>query len=306
MQLLRTPDDRFADLPGWTFAPRYVDVPADPNDPAGQRLRAHYVDEGDPEAPPVLLLHGEPSWSYLYRHMIPVLADAGSRVVAIDMPGFGRSDKPAQRTEYTYARHVAWLQAAVAAIGLADITLFGQDWGGLIGLRLVADEPERFARVVVSNTFLPTGDQSPGDAFLRWRDYSQRVERFDAGWIVNRGCVTELTPLVIAAYDSPFPDESYKEGARQFPALVPATPDDPEAEPNRRAWEVLARYERPFLTAFGDQDPITRGGDRVFQSVVPGAAGQPHTTIEGAGHFIQEDNGVELADVIVDLIRRTS
>ena len=222
------------------------------------------------------------------------------------MPGFGRSDKPSPRTEYTYARHVAWLQAAVAAIGLSDVTLFGQDWGGLIGLRLVTAEPERYSRVVVSNTFLPTGDQPAGEAFLRWRDYSQRVERFDAGWIVNRGSVTELAPEVIAAYDAPFPDESYKEGARQFPTLVPVTPDDPESEPNRRAWKVLAQYERPFLTAFGDQDPITRGGDRPFQSVVPGAAGQPHTTIEGGGHFIQEDKGPELAEVIVDFIRRTS
>jgi haloalkane dehalogenase len=305
MELLRTPDERFADLPGWDFAPRYVEVPADPIDAAvDQRLRVHYVDEGDRGAPAVLLLHGEPSWSYLYRHMIPVIAGAGLRAVAIDLPGFGRSDKPTPRTEYTYARHVSWMQAAVGAIGLADITLFGQDWGGLIGLRLVSADPDLYARVVASNTFLPTGDISPGEAFLRWRDYSQRVERFDAGWIVNGGCVTDLPADVVAAYDAPFPDEAYKEGARQFPALVPATPDDPEAEPNRQAWEALSRYERPFLTAFGDSDPITRGADRFLQAAVPGAAGQPHRTIEGGGHFIQEDKGVELAELVVEFVSR--
>jgi haloalkane dehalogenase len=298
VDILRTPDERFAGLAGWDFEPRYVEV----GDP---RLRVHYVDEGDPAAPPVLLLHGEPSWAYLYRHMIPVLVDGGLRAVAVDLVGFGRSDKPTPRTEYTYARHVAWMRAAVDALRLDHITLFGQDWGGLIGLRLVAAEPDRYARVVVSNTFLPTGDVPAGEAFLRWRDYSQRVERFDAGWIVNSGSVSELPADVVAAYDAPFPDESYKEGARQFPTLVPVTPDDPESEPNRRAWEALKNYERPFLTAFGDGDPITRGGDRVFQSSVPGAAGQPHRTIEGGGHFIQEDKGVELAQAIVDFVRRS-
>jgi haloalkane dehalogenase len=306
MELLRTPDERFAGLPGWTFEPHYVDVPADPAGPDPERLRVHFVDEGDPAAPAVLLLHGEPTWSYLYRHMIPVLVDRGLRAVAVDLIGFGRSDKPTPRTEYTYARHVTWTGAAVDAIGLSGITLFGQDWGGLIGLRLVAADPDRYAGVVASNTFLPTGDRPAGEAFMRWRDYSQRVERFDAGWIVNSGSVTELPPDVIAAYDAPFPDETYKEGARQFPALVPISPDDPEAEPNRQAWEVLGRYERPFLTAFGDSDPITRGGDLVFQAAVPGAAGQPHVTVENAGHFIQEDKGTELAGLIVDFVRRAS
>jgi haloalkane dehalogenase len=304
MEVLRTPDERFAGLPGWGFEPRYVEVPADPADPArpDQTLRVHYVDEGEPAGQTVLLLHGEPSWSYLYRHMIPVLVDGGLRAVAVDLVGFGRSDKPTPRAEYTYARHVAWTEAAVDAIGILDITLFGQDWGGLIGLRLVAADPDRYARVVAANTFLPTGDRPASEAFMRWRDYSQRVERFDAGWIVNSGSVTDLPPDVVAAYDAPFPDESYKEGARQFPALVPVTPEDPEAEPNRNAWKALARYDRPFLTAFGNADPITRGGDRVLQSAIPGAAGQPHRTIEGAGHFIQEDKGVELAEMIVDFV----
>jgi haloalkane dehalogenase len=311
VEILRTPDERFVDLPGWSYGPRHVEVASDPADAASERLRVHYVDEGDPDAPVVLLLHGEPSWSYLYRHMIPVLVDAGLRVVAPDLIGFGRSDKPSPRTEYTYARHIAWMRSALLApksdggLGLGGITLVGQDWGGLIGLRLVTAEPDRFDRVVAANTFLPTGDIDPGEAFRRWRDYSQRVERFDAGWIVNRGCMSELSEEVVAAYDAPFPDESFKEGARQFPMLVPASPDDPETEPNRRAWDVLGRWDKPFLTAFADSDPITRGGDRVFQAMVPGAAGQPHTTIEGAGHFLQEDQGPELARVVVDFVRRT-
>jgi haloalkane dehalogenase len=308
MDVLRTPDDAFAGLPGWPYEPRYVEIPADPAQPDGSRLRVHYVDEGDPSAEVVLLIHGEPSWSYLYRHMIPVLVDAGLRAVVPDMVGFGRSDKPSPRGEYTYARHIAWMQAALFdpdGLDLRRITLVGQDWGGLIGLRLVTDDPERFDRVVAANTFLPTGDQNLGEAFERWRAYSQRVEQFDSGWIVNRGCVTELSPEVVAAYDAPFPDDSYKEGARQFPMLVPASPDDPEAEPNRRAWEVLGRFDKPFLTAFGDSDPITRGGDVIFQSIVPGAAGQPHVTIAGAGHYLQEDKGRELAAVVVDFIRRT-
>jgi haloalkane dehalogenase len=278
----------------------------------GEGLRVHYVDEGDPSgsasADVVLLIHGEPSWAYLYRHMIPVLVDAGLRTVVPDLVGFGRSDKPTPRGEYTYARHIEWMRAALLSangLDLRRITLVGQDWGGLIGLRLVTADPDRFDRVVAANTFLPTGDQDLGEAFHRWRAYSQRVERFDAGWLVNRGCVTELAPEVVAAYDAPFPDDSYKEGARQFPMLVPASPDDPEAEPNRRAWEVLGRFDKPFLTAFGDSDPITRGGDRFFQAVVPGAAGQPHVTLEGAGHYLQEDKGPELAEVIVDFIRET-
>ncbi len=177
-----------------------------------------------------------------------------------------------------------------------------QDWGGLLGLRLVAEHPERFARVVAANTFLPTGDRDPGDAFRAWRSFSQEVETFPTGVIVNGGCTTDLTPDVIAAYDAPFPDESYKEGARQFPLLVPAEPDDPAAPDNRAAWEALERFDRPFLCAFGDSDPITAGADRILIERIPGAAGQPHTTIEGGGHFIQEDRGVELAGIVIDFI----
>ena len=303
MDTLRTPDDRFADLPGYPFAPHYVDIA----DGEGGTLRVHHVDEGDPGAPVVLLLHGEPSWSFLYRHMIPVLVDAGLRAVAPDLVGFGRSDKPSRRTDYTYARHVGWLTAhVIESLDLRDITLVGQDWGGLIGLRLVAAHPDRFARVVAANTFLPTGDRHPGEAFLAWQKFSQEVPEMPIGRIVNGGCTTDLDDAVVAAYDAPFPDESYKEGARQFPALVPTSPDDPEAQPNRDAWEVLRRFDKPFVCAFSDSDPITAGADRVLRELIPGAQGQPHTTIEGGGHFLQEDRGPALARVVVDVVGPTT
>jgi haloalkane dehalogenase len=296
MEVLRTPDERFANLAGFPFAPHYVEV-------AG--LRIHYVDEGPPTAPPVLLLHGEPSWSFLYRKMIPVLAAAGHRVVAPDLAGFGRSDKPLRREDYTYQRHVDWMFGLMTALDLRAITFFGQDWGGLIGLRLVAEHADRFARVVAGNTFLPTGDLPASDAFKAWQRYSQETPDFHVGGIVRGGCVTDLSPEVIAAYDAPFPDDRYKAGARQFPMLVPTSPEDPAAAPNRKAWEVLNRFRKPFLTAFSDSDPITRGGDRFLQQAIPGAQGQPHTTIAGAGHFLQEDKGEELARVIVDFIARS-
>lgn len=306
MDVLRTPDARFDGLPDWAYEPRYVDVARDTADAGGDTLRVHYVDEGPRDAPPVLLLHGEPSWSYLYRKMIPVLVDAGLRAVAIDQVGFGRSDKPATRTDYTYQRHVDWMRAAVDAIDLRDVTFLGQDWGGLVGLRIVAAEPDRFARVVAANTFLPTGDRHPGDAFLAWQRYSQETPDFHVGGIVKGGCASDVSDEVIAAYDAPFPDDSYKEGARQFPMLVPTSPDDPAAEPNREAWKVFEAWEKPFLTAFSDQDAITRGGEKVFQSVVPGAKGREHPTITGGGHFLQEDKGEELARVVVDFVRETS
>ena len=291
MDVLRTPDDRFTNLPGYPFVPHYVEVDG---------LRIHYVDEGSREAAPVLLMHGEPSWSYLYRKMIPVLVAAGHRVVAPDLVGFGRSDKPASREDYSYQRHVDWMAGLLTALDLRDATMFGQDWGGLIGLRLAAEHEDRFARIVASNTFLPTGDIPPGRFFLRWQRYSQEVPVFHAGGIVKGGCTSELADEVIAAYDAPFPDDRYLAGARQFPALVPTSTDDPASEPNRRAWEVLKRWQKPFLCAFSDGDPITRGGDRYFQAEVPGTQGQPHTTITNAGHFLQEDKGEELAQVIVD------
>jgi haloalkane dehalogenase len=301
MKVLRTPDERFAALPGFEFAPHYVEVRADDD----TTLRVHYVDEGPTGGQVVLLLHGEPSWSYLYRLMIPVLVDAGLRAVAIDLVGFGRSDKPADRGDYTYQAHVDWTWAAIEAIGLDAITLVCQDWGGLIGLRLVGEHPDRFSRVVAANTFLPTGDADPGAPFLAWQRFSQETAVFDIGSIVNAGCTSELAPEVIAAYNAPFPDESYKAGARQFPMLVPISPDDPAAPANRAAWQTLRSFQRPFLCAFSDSDPITGGADRPLRSLIPGAAGYPGVTISGAGHFLQEDNGVELARVIVEFVAQT-
>jgi haloalkane dehalogenase len=301
VDVLRTPDDRFADLPGYSFVPHYVEVPSGD----GPTLQVHYLDEGPRGGPVVLLLHGEPSWSYLYRKMIPVLSAAGLRSIAIDLVGFGRSDKPTEREDYTYARHVDWTWAAIEGVGLDHMTLVGQDWGGLIGLRLVAEHPDRFDRVVAANTFLPTGDTNLGDAFRAWREFSQTVPEFPVGRIVKGGCATEMPPEVIAAYDAPFPDESYKAGARQFPVLVPASPDDPAAPANRAAWEVLEKWEKPLLTAFSDSDPITAGADKVLQARVPGASGQPHTTLAGGGHFLQEDVGEQLAEVVARFVEST-
>jgi haloalkane dehalogenase len=298
MQALRTPDERFLNLPGYPFEPHYLSVP----DPEGGQLRMHYLDEGPRSAPVVLMLHGEPSWSYLYRKMIPIVVRAGFRAIAPDLIGFGRSDKPAKRTDYTYQRHVDWMRALVLQLDLRGISLVCQDWGGLIGLRLVAERSDLFARVVAANTGLPTGDNHPGDAFLKWQAFSQQTPVFAAGGIIQRSCVTPLTPEVVAAYDAPFPDETYKEGARQFPLLVPISPEDPAAPANRAAWQVLTRFSKPFLTAFSDQDPITRASGPLFQRTIPGCAGQPHTTIQNAGHFLQEDQGEKLAEVVVSFI----
>ncbi len=304
MELLRTPDDRFAGLQDFAYEPHYVEVPEGEGGDA--TIRVAYVDEGPADAEVVLCLHGEPSWSYLYRHMIPPMVDAGLRVVAPDLVGFGRSDKPARRQDCTYARHLEWLRAAVFDhLDLRDITLVCQDWGGLLGLRLVGEHPDRFARVLAANTFLPIGDREPSEAFRTWQRFSQEIDELPIGGIIAGATTTDLTPEVIAGYDAPFPDESYKEAARQFPLLVPTTPDDPASAANRAAWEVLERFARPVRTAFGDADPITSGGDRALQARIPGAAGQPHVTIAGGGHFIQEDRGPELADQVIDLVRST-
>lgn len=302
MNVLRTPDERFVGLADYPFEPHYVEV--DTGD--GSRLRVHYLDEGPTDGQVVVLLHGEPSWSYLYRRMIPVLSAAGLRSVAVDLVGFGRSDKPAERGDYTYQAHVEWTWAALQAIGVDAVTLVCQDWGGLIGLRLVGEHPGSFARVVAANTFLPTGDRPPGDAFLAWQRYSQETPEFRVGRIVHGGCVSDLSHEVIAAYDAPYPDDTYKAGARQFPLLVPTTPDDPAAPANRAAWESLRRFDRPFLCAFSDFDAITRGADDVLRAEIPGAAGQPHITIAGAGHFLQEDKGEQLAQVVSEFIASTS
>jgi len=301
MKALRTPDDRFNNLKGFPFQPNYKEVP----DGEGGFLRIHYLDEGPRTAEPVLLMHGEPSWSYLYRKMVPILVDAGNRVVVPDLVGFGRSDKPAKRSDYTFQRFVDWMQAWLDQVDLKRITFVGQDWGGVIGLRLVAGNPDRFARVVVANTGLPTGDGPISEAFLNWRKFSIEIPDFNVGQIIAMGCKNPPPPEVVEAYNAPFPDDTFKEGARIFPSLVPITPDDPASNANREAWKVLSKFEKPFLTAFSDSDPITGGGDRIFLQKVPGTKGQPHTTIKGGGHFLQEDRGEDFARVIVDFIRKT-
>lgn len=293
MKFHRTPEERFADLPSYPFEPNYVEI-------AG--LRMHYIDEGQTGDEIVLMLHGEPSWSYLYRKMVPPVAQAGCRVIVPDLIGFGKSDKPVQREAYTYQSHMDWLAEFVRVLDLKDITLVCQDWGGLLGLRLAAEDPTRFKRIVAANTFLMTGVWTPSEAFSHWRDYAQKTEHFRVGKIVNSGCVSDLSPEIIAAYDAPFPDESYKAGARQFPLLVPITLDDPGSPPSRKAWEALSQWDKPFLTAFSDSDPITRGADAIFQKLIPGAQNQKHTTIKSAGHFLQEDKGEELAEVIIRFI----
>ncbi len=302
MKVLRTPDERFENLKGFPFEPKYAEVP----DGEGGRLRIHYVDEGPQDADPVLLMHGEPSWSFLYRKMIPIFLRAGYRAVAPDLVGFGRSDKPAHRSNYTYKGHVEWMTAWLKQVNLRRITLVCQDWGGLIGLRLLAAHSELFARAVVANTGLPAGDFPMSEAFLRWRNFSIEVPEFSVGDIMNMGTLSDLPQEILEAYNAPFPDETYKEGARIFPSLVPISPDDPAARANRQAWESLSRFENPFLTAFSDGDPITRGGDQIFQKRVPGAKGQPHTVIKGGGHFLQEDRGEEFAGVVIDFITKTA
>jgi haloalkane dehalogenase len=303
MNVLRTPDDRFADLPGFPFEPHYVEI--DDGEGSGGTLRVHHLDEGPADGRTVLLLHGEPTWSYLYRHMVPVLVDAGLRCVVPDLVGFGRSDKPAEQADHSYERHVAWMaQAVFERLDVRDAIFFGQDWGSLIGLRLVAAQPDRFAGVVVGNGGMPTGDRPPTEAFLGWQRFAATTETFPVGAIVNGGCTTDLSAEVVAAYDAPFPDDTFMAGPRSMPSLVPTSPEDPSHDANVRAWDALRAFDRPFVCAFSDGDPITKGGDRVFLRDVLGAQGQPHTTVEGAGHFLQEDRGPDVARVIAELARR--
>jgi haloalkane dehalogenase len=298
MNALRTPDERFAHLPGYAFAPRYVDIPSG----TGESLRMHYVDEGPRTARTLLLLHGEPTWSYLYRNMIPLFSAASLRSVVPDLIGFGRSDKPENRADYTYARHVEWLASFLVALDLREAIVVMQDWGGLLGLRVLAEHADRFAGAVVANTFLPTGDEPPNAAFEAWRASSQRMRTFDAGRVLASTCTTALAPEVVDAYRAPFPDESFTAGAREFPMLVPTRPDDPASAANRAAWSVLRRWEKPFLCAFSDGDPITRGGERAFLADVPGTRNVSHTTIVGASHFLQEDRPDAFARAIVDFL----
>jgi len=291
VRALRTPQDRFAALPDFGYPPRYADVGG---------LRMAYVAAGPPDGEPVLLLHGEPSWSFLYRKVLPVLADAGLRAIAADLVGFGRSDKPAEMSDHSYARHVEWVRAlAFDALGLSGVTLVGQDWGGLIGLRLVAEHPGRFARVVAANTGLPTGDHPMPEIWLRFREVVRTAPVLGISRLVQAGCRSVLAGEVLAAYEAPFPDESFKAGPRVMPSLVPTTPGDPASAANRAAWQQLSAWDKPFLVAFSDSDPITGAMAPILKAAVPGAA---ETVIEGAGHFLQEDAGERLGTVIADFI----
>ncbi len=293
MKILRTPDSRFADLPDFPYEPRYH--------PVTPELRLHYVDTGPPDAPPVLMLHGEPTWSYLYRHMIPIVTAAGLRAVAPDLIGFGRSDKPAARSDHSYAGQVAWIRHWLEALDLRDITLVCQDWGSLIGLRLAAAMPQRFVRILLSNGGLPAGSGA-SKAFRRWRAFSRWSPVFPIGRIVQSGTRRRLTPQELAAYEAPFPSNAYKAAARVYPSLVPMEPDDVAVPDQQRAWKVFEGWTRPFICCFSDGDPITRGGDAPWLEVVPGTRGQPHTTLHG-GHFIQEDDPRGFADLVVAACR---
>ncbi|MGB3725598.1 MAG: haloalkane dehalogenase [Glaciecola sp.] len=295
MKILKTPLQRFDNLPGYSFQANYCDVGPilvhDQNEQAHHfnTLNMHYVDYGDKHAPVVLMLHGEPSWSYLYREMINDAEAAGFRVIAPDLIGFGKSDKFNQQSAYTYANHLLWLTEFIKRLGLCNIHLICQDWGGLLGLRVLAAQPEWFASLIVSNTMLPTGERSPSKAFIDWQEYSQQSSSFDIGNILQGATCKDLIDEVIAAYNAPFPDETYKAGARKFPLLVPTSTSDPESTNNKNAWATLSKLSLPVLTLFSDCDPITKGGDKIFQKLMPGCKGQAHTTLKNGGHFLQED-----------------
>lgn len=299
MELLRTPEDRFVGLPDFDLEPRYADVP----DLDGETLRMAYVEAGPTDGAPVLLLHGEPTWSFLHRHMIPVLAAAGLRAIAPDLVGFGRSDKPTRIEDYSTARHVEWCRSlAFDVLDLRGVTLVGQDWGGLIGLRLAAEHPERFARIVAANAVLPTGDEPMPEVWWGFRRMVERANPLNVARLVAAGCVGELSDAVRAGYDAPFPGESYKAAVRAFPLLVPTAPDDPATEANRAAWAALATSQTPVLVAFSDRDPITAPAAERFRAL-PAARGRDHPVIEDAGHFLQEDAGPLLAGHVVDFVR---
>lgn len=302
MHVLRTPDHCFDGLPDWPYEPTYTDVTAHD----GTVIRVAHVDAGPADAPEtVLCMHGEPTWSFLYRKMIPILTAAGHRVVAPDLVGFGRSDKPTELGDYTYERHVDWMSQWLVKNNLRDLTLVCQDWGSLIGLRLATAFPQRFSRVVLANGGLPTGDPPPNEAFRNWRTFSQTVPVFTTGKIVEGGCVNKpLPPEVVAAYDAPYPEERFKAGARIFPTLVPAGLDDPSRPANLHAWDVLKTWTKPFVCMFSDGDPVTKNGEWAFRREVPGCEGMPHTTIVGGGHFLQEDRGEALAAEIVRFVAR--
>ena len=294
MKTLRTPEERFENLPDFSYEPHYLEVDG---------IRIHYLDEGPKSSECVLLMHGEPSWCFLYRDMIPILVKAGYRTLAPDLVGFGRSDKPTEQGDHTYRKHVEWMTTWLKTLDLQKITLFCQDWGSLIGLRIAIENQDRFSRIVLSNGGLPTGEQKMGDAFLNWREFSRTATKFYIGRIIQGATTTKLTRDVIKGYEAPFPDDSFKAGARIMPSLVPISKDDPEHQTNKKAIEQFGNWQKPFLTAFSDEDPITRGGERFWKEHVPGAKNQEHTTIHNAGHFVQEDKGPELANLIIKFIK---
>lgn len=291
MRILRTDEGRFAGLPDYPFTPNYLE--AEPG------LRMHYVDEGPISADPVVMIHGEPSWSYLYRHMIPVVSAAGHRVLAPDLIGFGKSDKPSDINDYSYDRHIAWLSNWLKALKLRNITLVCQNWGSLLGLRLAAEHPELFRRIIVGNGMLPTGETSIPATFTLWRAFATHSPWLPIGRIVQLGTERTLSKAELAAYEAPFPTSEHKAGARAFPKLVPASEDHPASPANKAAWRVLEKWKKPFITCFSSGDPITRGGDRYMQRRIPGAHGQPHITLQG-GHFLQEDSPEAFAKIIID------
>ena len=299
MKVLRTPDERFESLPDFPFEPRYVEIPNE----WGPSLRMHYIDEGPRTAPSAVLLHGEPTWSYLYRHLIPSLVRGGHRVLVPDLVGFGRTDKPAEIDDYTYERMVEWMATWFGLVNPRRVTLILHDWGGLIGLRILAKGSRRFERIVAMNTGLPTGHQAMSQEFSTWRLMAHNMPVLPVGQIVNGACFVDLPPEVISAYDAPFPDESFKAGARALPGLVPTHPDDPSAAENRKAWQSLSRLKKPFLTVFSDLDPISSGTEETFKARIPGAVGQPHTRLRQAGHFVTEDRTDRLIKLLSKFTR---
>ncbi len=295
MTVLRTPDERFANLPDFSYEPNYLDV----QDQDLGTLRLAYIDEGPKDAPVVLCMHGEPSWSFLYRKMIPIFLNAGYRVLAPDLIGFGRSDKPAERSAYTYRSHVAWMTSWFNSFGLNDVTLVAQDWGGFIGLRMVADMPEKFARISISNTGLPTGDMEPPESLVNWIGFTQTVEEFDCGFCINNFGQGSLSEAEKDAYRAPFPSEEFMAGAREFPAIVPVKPDDVGVGDNLAARKVFTQWEKPMLLCYADNDTATKPLAQFFMDEVPGTKGQPHITLHGH-HFIQEEDGERWANAIIE------
>ena len=296
VDILKNSPSDFSNLKNWDYEENFYNLETEYGE-----LRIHYIDEGKENEKTVFLLHGEPDWGYIYRKFVNPLVESGLRVVVPDLPGFGKSDKLSDRNAYSYEKYVMWMNSWLNDLDLKNVTLFGQDWGGMIGLRMVVDNNERFNSIVVSNTGLPTGDFSPGEDFENWKKYAQTVENFHAGGIVKGGTVKGLDQDAIDGYNAPFPDESYKEAARQFPMLVPVTPDNPSSQPNRDAWEILKQWEKPFLCIFSDEDNIFRGVDKAFTKNIPGCNNQEHKIIKG-GHFIQEDNPEDCVKAILSIV----